>query len=219
LVGRLFFGRNPDWGWFVLRPFADNQRRPFADNQRRMAVLSCAAAASEVTSLPQLRQAQRACTSASSLAATALAAAPSGSFLPTRHPSNILSPGSQNGPAYLHGSRPCSGLRCSRPEYPRWWVLVVLILASTRLGIVIPRCCGVNDRLFDTALIVLASPVGRGTVAPRWCDWLSWVVFLGQEPSWRRSQVAAVVPTMEGRLDGLVGGHSPLVTRLCGWLS
>jgi len=52
---------NPDWLYLVLRPFADKQRR--------MAALSCAAAASEVTSQPRLRQAQRACTSASSLAA------------------------------------------------------------------------------------------------------------------------------------------------------
>ena len=97
---------------------------------------------------------------------------------------------------------------------------MVLILASTRLGIDIPRCCGVNARLFDIGRdhpgITPRSWHGRpplrgegsssqsaGTrhshLVTRWCGWLSWVVILGQEPSWRRSQVAAVVPHCGGK--------------------
>jgi len=99
-------------------------------------------------------------------------------------------------------------------------VLVILILASARLGIDIPRCGGVNARLFDIGLdhpgITPRSwhghpPLrGEGSLSQSagtrhshlvtcWCGWLSWVVILGQEHPWRRSQVLAVVPHCEGK--------------------
>ena len=91
-----------------------------------------------------------------------------------------------------------------------------------------------------SASIILASPPGLGTVVPRcgvkarrpnrraqgtaiWspagaagCRGLSfWAKnLLGVGPKSRRSS-----PTVEGRLGGLVGGHSPSVTRVCGQLS
>ena len=168
MVGRLFFGLNPDWLHLVLRPFADKQRR--------MAALSCAAAASEVTSLPRLRQAQRACTSASSLAAPALAAAPSGCFLlplATR-PDQISDLRPRCRP-----SSTTSRLSASRSELRRWHfrtrrfkvqplrysALAVYCLCTSRnlfatnLNMFTTFSCGPGNRSHETAAYTVAVPL------------------------------------------------------------